>query len=698
MHATSNHFPFSIEAPRPFICAAMLPSFPVRPDPSLFGRTETMIPLAGYADRLSVRPDETISFHVSNQLPSRKIEAELVRVMSADPHTQPGPGIQLENLPKESTQITCLQEPGPNRTQLGSHAEIPLPPNFVGVDCGFTFVVNIFPTHFGTQPQSIASIKSLFDLYLDERGTLRLIVVGKWTSVHTSAPSLLPVGKWAQVGFTIDAASKTISVDWKMLDGSSKKGCDYVFFEDGKPFSSASSSEAMLIFGASQRSEAGSVAFVNHFNGRMENPRLWKRPLDLLSVFLDERSIPTTSSVTSPDASWDFGLEMMTQIVRETGTHGLHGNLVNFPTRAVRGSNWSGREMCWRHAPQEYAAIHFHASDFGDCQWPVCYQWKVPTGLKSGNYALVLKSQGKGSGFTENVPFFVVAPRAKPQADVVLIIPTFTYVIYGNHARPEWHSDKQWRAAWKDAANQIEGAYPYNPGGHPDYGLSTYNNHVDGYGVSLTTWRRPMLNLRVGYITFPYPDKHGSGLRHYPADSHLMVWLEKLGLAYDVVTDWELHREGGEVLKPYRVVLTGTHPEYHTEESWNAIKDYRDSGGRLCYLGGNGFYWKIAVNEENGVMEIRRGEGGIRAWASEPGEYYHQLDGAYGGLWRRSGRPPQVLTGVGFTAQGNFVGSYYRIRQSARQDPRTAWMLAGISEELIGQDGLSADCQTWMAC
>lgn len=144
----------------------------------------------------------------------------------------------------------------------------------------------------------------------------------------------------------------------------------------------------------------------------------------------------------------------------------------------------------------------------------------------------------------------------------------------------------------------------------------------------------------LGYVTFPYPDLNGSGLRHFPADTHLTTWLELPGVVYDVVKDWELHKgEGSQVLEPYRVVLTGTQPEYYTEESWNAMKDYRNNtGGRFCYLGGNGFYWKIAVDEENGVMEIRRGEGGIRAWASEPGEYYHELNGSYGGLWRRNGQ------------------------------------------------------------
>ena len=117
-----------------------------------------------------------------------------------------------------------------------------------------------------------------------------------------------------------------------------------------------------------------------------------------------------------------------------------------------------------------------------------------------------------------------------------------------------------------------------------------------------------MLNVRIGYITFPYPDICGSGLRHYPADTHLTAWLESQDIAYDVVTDFELHNEGTQVLEPYRVALTGTHPEYYTEESWKAMRDYRNGGGRFCYLGGNGFYWNIAMDDENGVLEINGNE------------------------------------------------------------------------------------------
>ena len=46
------------------------------------------------------------------------------------------------------------------------------------------------------------------------------------------------------------------------------------------------------------------------------------------------------------------------------------------------------------------------------------------------------------------------------------------------------------------------------------------------------------------------------------------------------------------------------------------------------YLGGNGFYWRIAFDPElPHVIEVRRAEGGIRTWAAEPGEYYHSFTG-----------------------------------------------------------------------
>ena len=156
-----------------------------------------------------------------------------------------------------------------------------------------------------------------------------------------------------------------------------------------------------------------------------------------------------------------------------------------------------------------------------------------------------------------------------------------------------------------------------------------------------------------------------------------------------MITDHDLHREGASLLAGYKVVLTGSHPEYHTPKTLDALGAYIGQGGRLCYLGGNGFYWRIAVSDAiPGVLEVRRAEGGIRAWDAAPGEAYHQLDGGYGGLWRRLGRPPQQLAGVGFSSQGLFEGSHYR-RLPASYDPAVAWIFDGVEGETLGGYGLS---------
>ena len=157
-----------------------------------------------------------------------------------------------------------------------------------------------------------------------------------------------------------------------------------------------------------------------------------------------------------------------------------------------------------------------------------------------------------------------------------------------------------------------------------------------------------------------------------------------------MITDLELHEEGVDSIRDYKALCTGSHPEYHTPQTLDALQNYRDQGGRLVYLGGNGFYWKIALSPEGPeLIEIRRGESGIRAWAAEPGEYYHSFDGSYGGLWRRNGRPPQLLAGVGFSAQGKFEGSYYR-RTAESRAPDLAWMFEGIEDqEILGDFGFS---------
>ena len=643
-----------------------------------------MLPIAAYADRLSVRPQETIQFHVANAT-GTEISATLARVICADANPN-GPGICLEPL---AAQPTLVAEPQPQTVPHGSYGVIPSAGDKLS-NQSFTFACRLYPTHLGGREQVIASCENLetdtrVELTIDAHGHLcgHIECGGIKTNAHIAHP--LNQRQWTLAWISLDTQARTLRIGCRQLDGI-----------DAAAHARAASSQlpslpnAEVFAGLALNGTALMVAACDpntpakHFNGKLENPHLWQRALtdaDYQMLADTDEQLVCVDAI----ARWNFARDVSTSTIHDESASALHGRLVNSPGRAMTSSKWDGREMHFTHAPEQYSAVHFHDDDIDDCHWPVSYSWTPPKGLKSGIYALLLKTDDA----QENVPFHVVPERGTSTAKVAVLASTFTYTIYGNHARPEYDVDQDWRADWHQ---QVEswGCYPHNPGDHREYGLSTYNTHTDGSGVSIASWHRPMLNVRIGYLTYCREAIRGSGLRHFPADSHLTAWLEGQSIDYDIITDWELHHEGTELLQHYQVVLTGSHPEYHTRPMLDALQTYRDNGGRFCYLGGNGFYWKIATSpEQDGVIEIRRGEGGIRAWAADPGEYYNQFDGEYGGLWRRNGRAPQHLTGVGFTAQGNFHSSYYR-RTTEADNPRASWIFAGVDAEIIGNHGLSA--------
>lgn len=375
-------------------------------------------------------------------------------------------------------------------------------------------------------------------------------------------------------------------------------------------------------------------------------------------------------------AAWDLSRGIDGIDIEDVGPNHLNGALVNLPARAMTGSTWNGRVHRWTDAPRDYAAIHFHDDDLDDCGWDTDFTFEIPGGLRSGAYGMRLRC----GALEDIVPFYVRAPLGRPGARIAYLASTFTHQVYTNHMRGNLDDALRGRmAAW--------GASPWNPDEYPQYGRSTYNMHGDRGGVCYASRLRPALNMRPRYLTFN--DAKGSGLRHYVADTHLLDWMEAHGIAYDVVTDEDLDDLGVDILKPYAALVTGSHPEYHTERTLDAIQAYLGGGGRMAYLGGNGFYWRVARSPKlPGRLEIRRVGPAIRTWAAQPGEHHHAFDGALGGLWRHAGRPPQALAGVGFSSQGMFEGSYYR-RRPAAADPRVAWILEGVEGERIGDFGLS---------
>src|SRR3954454_18364646 len=221
---------------------------------------------------------------------------------------------------------------------------------------------------------------------------------------------------------------------------------------------------------------------------------------------------------------------------------------------------------------------------------------------------------------------------------------------------------------------------------HRELGLSTYDVHADGSGVAYSSRLRPILNMRPGFRHWLSPS-----LWQFNADLHLVDWLITKGYEFDVVTDQDLHHEGKDAIRPYGVVLTGSHPEYYSEQMLDAMHAYVEGGGRLMYRGANGFYWVINYDPESeNVIEVRKGHGS-NAWRARPGEFHLSFTGEYGTLWRHRGRAPQRLAGVGFVAEGFDVSSYYR-RAPDGSDERLNWMFDGIgTDEKLGDFGLVGD-------
>lgn len=91
----------------------------------------------------------------------------------------------------------------------------------------------------------------------------------------------------------------------------------------------------------------------------------------------------------------------------------------------MRGSNWSGKEMCWRHAPGEYGAIHFHDDDIYDCQWLTDFSFAVPDDFRSGMNSMRLECEDA----CEDIPFYIRPFSGQPQSKICVLISTFTYTV-----------------------------------------------------------------------------------------------------------------------------------------------------------------------------------------------------------------------------------------------------------------------------
>ena len=639
-----------------------------------------MVKITGYADKISVTPGETIKFMVNSEAGTR-YRADIVRVICGDVNPD-GPGYREKVI---KTPINATYKSRKQVIHAGSFVEIGASDMLDGLE-SFTMQAFIWPSTPEKGTQAIISKWRDRDkagaalIITKENGSAALCIgngKGKIQVVNTGKP--LIAKEWYFVAASYDAKNKTITVIQEPLHGYQTRG-DQGTVKRKSIVGKIPRHECPLTMGGYfKKIDRGRTLCGGHYNGKIDSPRIANVALSAAEMVALRTWPVATELGNAVVGAWDFSADIMSTKVTDLSPNHLHGKTVQLPTRAMTGWNWTGDEMNWTNAPEQYGAIHFHDDDIYDAGWEVDFELTIPKSLKSGVYAARLRS-GENE---DHIPFAVRAARGKPTAKVLYLMPTASYQAYANE-----HMNTDSPLGQLVAGRLVElDKFNLFLNERREYGNSCYDTHSDGSGVSYSSRLRPILNMRPKHRMFIGGTE--STLWQFNADTHITDWLEAMGFDYDVITDEDLHYEGLSVIEDYNVVISSTHPEYHSKEMWDAMDAYQRRGGRLMYLGANGWYWRIQYHPEvPGVIEVRRNEDGIRTWEARTGEYYHSFSGEYGGLWRRNGRAPQKILGIGFTAQGFDISSYY-LRNPDSYKAKVKFIFEGIGkDEKIGDFGL----------
>jgi N,N-dimethylformamidase len=653
------------------------------------GMNGSQIKIFGYADKISVKPGDSINFHV-NAEGTNAANAQLVRLIHGDEHPS-GPGFIEEEIDCAANGVWKVAK---QFTQVGSFLEVADPEGRLALKSSLTLFAFVHPTkpHAGRRQALIGRWdnhkNSGFSFGIDENGRLEFWVGDgrECDSVQAEVP--LHAQMWYFVVATLDARTGRANIYQEGIRSRYNSLLSRVALLDQRSHVSKVlrigqqllPQTPFLIAGSQDWNAERGNYVAQTFCGKIDRPGFFNRALSREE--LGELKSGQPPSRKGLVAYWDTAAGYTDQgigdVVTDVGPFQLHARGYNRPVRAQTGWNWDGFNDCFRLAPQEYGGIEFHADALIDCKWTSTRSLQLPERLRSGVYAMRLRA-GDGKGLGEEYIVFFVRPKA-PTARIAFLAPTATYIAYANERLSLDAPIIQPVTGMPPILGEVD-LEIYK---REEFGLSMYDHHDDGHGVCYSSYHRPIVNMRpkhrIPSLGVPW------GLA---ADLSIIAWLEHHDLDYDVLTDEDLHREGAAALEPYKCVITGTHPAYYSERMLDATEDYISGGGRYVHLGANGLDTSVAFrDDEPWVMECRRFGPSWKAWEARPGEYYMASNGQKGGAWRAQGRPPQKIVGTGFITDGFGKSRFYR-RMPDSYHRTVSWITKGVRGEIIGDFGLA---------
>ncbi|MBM2716012.1 hypothetical protein JQK88_33505 [Mesorhizobium caraganae] len=615
--------------------------------------------ILGYSDRDSVKPGESIAFAVSC-LKLDSFECDFVRLLGCDAGPEMPPFQPTVMAVPEVNRYPGREQP----IRAGSYIEVEGSQRLASVG-PITICANVMPTLIAGQPRCLISTLSPggrggVALRLEADGCLAAILGDPVEPRTYTLDRPLSLWRWSFVALSYDPERRQLLVVvYRLVSGThDHAGESWLAVDNVEP--PAGGDGRTLI--AAEPDDGGFPC--HHFNGKIERPRILAAALSLEQLSNLATRKPTEPVIWPFLADWDLAGEAASDVVRDQSGAGHDGICINQPTRAVQGSNWDSSTMDWRRAPDQYGAIHFHHDDIENPGWQEDLRLTVPVNWPSGCYAARLR----GADAEFYVPFYV-RQAAKASSDVAFLAPTATYAAYVNLGFQR-QTVEYYLGCLACFYTPLDLLAIELPG----LGKSLYDPHDDGSQRSIGSLRRPVLNRQPG-----------GWLWNFQIDLCLLGWLARVAPDHQVLTDEDLDREGLAAMDGCRVLVTGSHPEYWSLPMLQALDGFLARGGRLMYLGGNGFYHAIDFHPQlQGLVELRRRHS--RNGRFGAGEAHSSFAGRLCGAWKDLGRPEQSLVGVGYLTEAFDRCSYYR-RLPGSEDPRARFIFEGITENLIGDFG-----------
>lgn len=160
-------------------------------------------------------------------------------------------------------------------------------------------------------------------------------------------------------------------------------------------------------------------------------------------------------------------------------------------------------------------------------------------------------------------------------------------------------------------------------------------------------------------------------------DIAAVSWLEQQGYDVSYIASEDLHAAGGQAAD-HRVLVSGPHDEYWSQQMFDAARSARDSGTSLVFLGANAVYWKVRFEPSPVTGRPNRVVAGYKTIESGPADPAGSTT-----TWRDPAgpnRPENELLGQMYV--GENLHQNFPMRVSAQEGRHRFWRytpLAGLA-------------------